>query len=219
MTDQTNSARQALACLLVAACLTGCTESQADLDQYPRMLNETADARAQESIACNARGLLCARLVAMRGEACAQTANDNRLPAAQRQQRRDCAMADARRMPGLMPDDAPAADQDRAALLVFDAWRAARDGGAPAATSTAMKAAADSLAGMPGGKPYAETLEAENAVFGVLTGHGSKDADCATLGAARRQLPAAAPGSALADRLGTLATNIASAQTVRGCAR
>lgn len=214
MTSCTNTAAAALA---TVALLVGCTVTTADTGQYKRMLAEGSDARAQESISCNARDLLCARLVTMQGEACAQTANDSRLPAAERQKRHDCAIADARSLPGLMPDDALPADRDRAALLVFDTWRAARDGGDPAATPAAMQGAIAGLAAMPGGQPYAATLGAENAVFAVLTGSGGKASDCAALATAGSQLPSAAPGE-LAERVGMLRTNIKSAKAVRGCA-
>lgn len=201
------------ACALAAVWVGGCSPTRSDLAQLERMPNESLNVRAEERVSCHARDLVCAHIVQMRGEACALTANDARLAPETRASRLSCALADARDLPDLLPKDAPAADQDRAALLIFDAGRSARDGGAPAS----LAATVSTLHLLPSGEPYARALAADELAFGVLTGGIPAGDACAALRQARQQLPDVSPGTDLASRVERIRIVIQSASDRREC--
>jgi hypothetical protein len=132
------------------------------------MRAENADARAQESVGCTSRDWVCAEIVALRGEACAELANQtNRFPPQRQAELRACALKDARRLPGLLPsgdavpppNDASTIRQE-AALAIFDGWRGALGANDPAVDSPGLDGAANDLRAIPGGEPYAATLQA-----------------------------------------------------------
>jgi antitoxin (DNA-binding transcriptional repressor) of toxin-antitoxin stability system len=189
---------------------------QPDLDQLARMRTESTAARAGESIGCTSRDRVCAQLVQLRGEACAARANDMLgMSAAERAKMRSCALGDARRLPGLLPADAQAAEQEAAASTIFDAWRGALDVDDPAADPASLNAAVDDLRAIPGGATYAATLNAAGLIHAAVHG-ASADGACGMLAQALAMLPASPP-SALASRVTRERATATVARSKMGC--
>lgn len=199
--------------LPVAACLG---PQKPDLDQLARMRTESTATRAEESIGCVSRDRVCAQLVQLRGEACAARANDMLgTSATERVQMRNCALGDARRLPGLLPADATTAEQQAAASTIFDAWRGALDADDPAADPASLATAVNELHAIPGGNPYADTLEAASLIHAAVRGAPTSGA-CAMLAQALGMLPANPP-TALAPRLARERDTAIAAQTKVRC--
>jgi hypothetical protein len=205
-----------LALTVLLGTLAACHVAPSDLDQYTRMQGEPAAVRARENVHCSARDLTCARLVQMRGESCAQVSNDMGQTAARRAETRQCALTSARSLPGLLPPGAPDADRDRAAFLIFDAWRVALDGDDPAADPASVRAAADGLAAMPDGEPYGATLRAYASVFAMLKRSVPENSACSTLAAAEQMLPSAPP-RLLQSQVSSLRASITATRSSKSC--
>ena len=150
--------------LMLMPIVASCGPQQPDLAQLTRMRTETADARVLESVGCTLRDWVCAEIVALRGEACAELANQtNRFPPQRQAELRACALKDARRLPGLLPsgdsassslsNDAPARIRQEAALAIFDGWRGALGANDPAVDPAGLEGAANDLRAIPGGEP------------------------------------------------------------------
>ena len=202
-----------VALLPLATCIG---PQQPDLDQLARMRTESTAERARESIGCMSRDRVCAQLVQLRGEACAQRANDmlGTTPA-ERLQMRSCALGDARRLPRLLPADAPGSEQEAAASTVFDAWRGALDANDPAADPPSLNAAVNELRATPGGGPYAATLEAADLIH-AASGGVPADKACGLLAQAIAMFPSSPP-TMLAARVDRERATAIVARSKTGC--
>lgn len=176
--------------LPLAACVT---PQQPDLKQLTRMRIESNAARAGESIGCIARDRVCAQLIQLRGEACAERANDMLGSTAEERVRmRSCALRDARQLPGLLPANAPASEQDAVASTILEAWRGALDADDPAADTSSLNAAANGLRAIPAGSPYAATLDAAALIHAAVR-RAPADEACSSLAQAIVDLPSSPP--------------------------
>ena len=184
-----------LVCLLLTA-LVACSvvgPQQPDLDQLARLRTADTATQANASIGCTARDRVCAQLMQLHGEACAQRAgNVLGITADERARMLRCAVDAARRLPGLLPADAPPAEQEAAASAIFDGWRAAIDADDPAADPASLAMAASNLHAIPGGAPYADTLDAARLIHSAVRG-APADQACGQLARALATLPSSPP--------------------------
>ena len=187
-----------------------------DDDQLKRMRAEDIAARTQESIGCVSRDRVCAQLVQLRGQACTRRADDmlGTTPAERTDMRR-CSLADARRLPGLLPTDAPASEQEAAVSTVFDAWRGALDANDPAASPAGLMSAENQLKAMPGGSPYAATLGAASLTHAAIGDPAASD-PCRLLSEALAALPASPPAT-LAPRVALERATATEAKSKKDC--
>jgi hypothetical protein len=185
--------------VLLTPIVASCGPQQPDLAQLTRMRTETADARAQESVGCISRDWVCAEIVALRGETCAELANEtNRFTPQRQAELRSCALKDARRLPGqlpsadsaALPNDAPTIRQE-AALAIFDGWRGALGANDPGVDPAGLDGAANDLRAIPGGEPYAATLQAARLIKQARAAQG--DGACDILAQELAVLPSAPP--------------------------
>lgn len=188
--------------LMLMPIVASCGPQQPDVAQLTRMRTETADARVLESVGCTLRDWVCAEIVALRGEACAELANQtNRFPPQRQAELRACALKDARRLPGLLPsgnsassslsNDAPARIRQEAALAIFDGWRGALGANDPAVDPAGLEGAANDLRAIPGGEPYAATLQAARLIKEARAAQGG--GACDILARELATLPSAPP--------------------------
>lgn len=172
--------------------VASCGPQQPDLAQLTRMRTETADARVLERAGFTSRDRVRAEIVAPRGEACAELANQtNRFPPQRQAELRTCTLKDARRLPGRLPsgnpassslsNDAPARILQEAALSIFDGWRGALGANDPAVDPTRLDGAANDLRAIPGGEPYAVTLQAARLIKEARAAQGGGACDILAL--------------------------------------
>jgi hypothetical protein len=203
--------RVAALSLPLAACLG---PQQPDLAQLERMRTEDTTARANESIGCLSRDRVCAQLMQLHGEACAMETFEG--PPADRPRMRACALAAARRLPGLLPADAPADEQQAVALAILDGWRGALAAGDPAADPASLDAAEAQLRAIPGGGAYADTLAAARPLHAAIAGTLEPAVACPQLQQALATLPASPPPM-LAPRVADARSTAAAVRSKLGC--
>jgi hypothetical protein len=203
--------------------VAACQPSRADLDQLARM-QQAADPRANaaETISCDTRDVVCARLFLLRGAACAQLTEAP--DAASRARNRNCALNDARAAVRLLPENAPPEERRRALTGLAEALKISRDNSADAAAAAALNeeisTTAAALRNVAGGAPYAAYFAADANVFRAQRSGMAEPEACRTLAAARGSLPAAGAPADLARRVTLLGTAIDAAMRppARSCA-
>lgn len=206
--------------LLASACQH---PNKSDLLQLDRMAKEPDPrSNAAETIACDARDLICVRLLVARGAACTRLTEAPET--ATRIRSRTCALDDFRAAQRLLPEAAPAEDRLRTLEGLADAQKIARDNSADTAAAAALNeevaTTAAALRPVPGGAPFARYFEADAKIFRAQRGGMAVAEACQTLAGARDQLPGADAPPRLAARVGLLRTAIGAAMRppARSCA-
>ncbi|MGK7870572.1 hypothetical protein [Falsiroseomonas sp. E2-1-a20] len=196
--------------LLGLVLLAACHPTQSDLIQLQRMA-EVADPRANagEQIACDARDLVCARLLVLRGAACTKLTEVPNRDA--RARNRSCALQDFGAAQRLLPDGAPAEDRRKILTGLAEAQKIERDffGSGPSAAgqNNALAATAATLQAAPDGAAYGAYYAADAAVFRAQNAASVAEV-CQQLGAARQGLPVDPLPADLAPRVELLRQTI-----------